>query len=184
MLRLLGGIYELVPASRRDTLLLRWFTSFKIPLIAYLKPRILELNDQRCRLLVPLRRRAQNHHGSMYFGALAIAADAVIGVLAVRWILRSDTPISVIFKEARAQFLRRVVGDAVFTCESGEQIGKLVALAAGSNERVELNVPVVVTVPSRSGAEPVARYELLLSLKRRAGRGSALMTSDRLADAG
>ena len=48
----------------------------------------------------------------------------------------------------------------------GMEIAELVAKAVASDERVEQQLEVIANVPSL-GDEPVARFKLTLSLKRR-----------------
>ena len=50
---------------------------------------------------------------------------------------------------------------------SEESIGRLVDRAMASGTREELVVHVTATVPSKLGAEPVARFEMTLSIKKR-----------------
>ena len=51
------------------------FGIFKIPLIGYVSPKIIEFTPERMVIRIKLRRRTRNHLGSMYFGALGIGAD-------------------------------------------------------------------------------------------------------------
>lgn len=53
-----------------------------------------------------------------------------------------------------------------FICDQGKEIAELVAKAVVSDERVERQLEVVATVPTLSD-EPVARFKLTLSLKKR-----------------
>lgn len=71
-----------------------------------------------------------------------------------------------VFKNFQAEFLKRAEGDVHFICDQGKEISELVAQAAASDERVERQVEVIATVPTLSD-EPVARFKLTLSLKRR-----------------
>jgi hypothetical protein len=83
-------------------------------------------------------------------------------------IRRSGQPISLIFKDFRAEFHRRPDADVLFTCEDGEAIGRMVDEALRTGERVHRTVRILATtVESRS--EPVCTFELTLSIKRRAG---------------
>jgi hypothetical protein len=72
-----------------------------------------------------------------------------------------------VFKDFEADFLKRAEGDVEFSCDQGKEIAELVAQAASSGERVERQMDVIATVPSLSD-EPVARFKLTISLKRRA----------------
>ena len=85
---------------------------------------------------------------------------------AVREIRRRAEPISLVFKDIKADFLKRAEGDVYFTCAQGREIAALVSRAAESEERVELPVQVTATVPGLSD-EPVAEFILTLSLKKR-----------------
>ena len=150
----------------RDTVTLQAFGLFKIPMIAFLSPRVLELSDNRIEVKIPLTHRSRNHLKSMYFGALAVGADCACGLLAMRLIhQRKDKKISLVFKDMSAQFLKRPEGDVHFVCEMGEQIRDLVERTATSGERCNLPLHITATVPKISGNEPVATFVLTLSLK-------------------
>jgi hypothetical protein len=66
-----------------------------------------------------------------------------------------------------AEFFKRAEGDVHFTCDQGHEISKLVADAIESAERVESPVNVIARVPDKFGEEPVARFTLVLSLKKK-----------------
>lgn len=149
----------------RESLLVRLF-SLKIPVLLFLGPRIVGVDDEGCAIEIPLRWRSKNHLGSMYFGALCVGADCAAGVLAMQLIRRQPERISMVFKDFHAEFLKRAEGDVDFCCRQGKEIAELVAEAATSEERVERQIEVIATVPSLNDA-PVARFRLTLSLKRR-----------------
>ncbi len=151
----------------RETYFLRGFAWLKIPLLFYVLPSVVELNERRCVIKIPLRRRTKNHLNSMYFGALCIGADGAGGLMAMKLIDDSGRKISLIFKDFQAQFFARAEGDVFFTCEDGEKIQALVQRTLASSERQNETVVVVATTPKQRGDEPVARFELTLSLKRR-----------------
>jgi acyl-coenzyme A thioesterase PaaI-like protein len=154
-------------ARCRHNRLLRLFGLTKIPLLFYVGVSVAELTPERMVIRIPLRRRTRNHLGSMYFGALCIGADCAPGAFAMYLIRQQPARISMVFKDFQAEFLKRAEGDVDFICNQGKEIAELVALAASSDERVERQIDVVATVPSISD-EPVARFKLTLSLKRRA----------------
>src|SRR5512133_3911615 len=151
----------------RETLFLRAWTFAKIPMIWLTAASVIEASDRRCVIRIPYRWRNRNHLGSIYFGVLCIGADIAGGLLAMRRIRAGGGGVSLIFKDVRAEFLKRAEGDVLFTCEDGEAISGLVARARESGERENMTVVVVATVPSKLGDEPVARFELTLSLRRR-----------------
>jgi acyl-coenzyme A thioesterase PaaI-like protein len=156
-----------MPSHLRETLALRFWAWRHIPLIAWIRPSVVAMDGERCVLRVPLTRRTRNHLGSMYFGVLCSGADAAAALLGFRLLAGRERRISVIFKDVRAEFLKRAEADVHFACEQGKEIAALLEGAEKSGERENLLVRVVATVPEISGDETVARFELTLSVKRR-----------------
>jgi acyl-coenzyme A thioesterase PaaI-like protein len=154
-------------AKLKRTIELRLYTFWKIPLLFYLAPVVEELTEERCVVRLPLYRRTKNHLRSMYFGALASAADCACGLLATRLIRKKGTEVSLVFKNFQADFLRRAEGEVWFACEDGAVIRKMVEDTVSSGERVSFPVRVTATVPGISGPDPVALFELTLSLKKK-----------------
>lgn len=159
-------LFRLFNDKTRETLSLRWFGLTKIPVLFYLGVSVTEISKQRMVVRIPLRRRTKNHLGSMYFGALCSGADCAAGAFAMHLIKQQPNHVSLVFKDFSAEFLKRAEGDVDFCCDQGIEIADLVAQAVASEERVERQLDVVATVPSLSD-EPVARFKLTLSLKRR-----------------
>jgi len=150
-----------------DTLRLRLWALWNIPLIALVRPSVVHLTEDSCELRLPLSRRTRNHLGSMYFGALCIGADAAAAVIGLKAAEASGYRISFIFKDVHGEFLKRPEADVHFACSQGREIRQLLDKAQASGERESMPVHVVATVPTLFGAEPVARFLLTLSVKRR-----------------
>ena len=151
-----------------ETFRLRSFGAMKIPLLFWCLPTVTRLDDQGCAVRIRLTRRTRNHLGSMYFGALCIGADCAGGLIAYREIEKSGKPVSLIFKDFRAEFLKRAEGHVEFSCDQGEEIRTLVQEVLSSADRREMPVRILARVPG--GAQPdevIARFELTLSLKNR-----------------
>ena len=96
-----------------------------------------------------------------------MGADVSAGLIAWRRIDESGVPINLVFKDIFGEFLRRPDADVFFTCTEGGEIDALVQKAAISGEREEMPIHVIATVPSLSGDEPVARFTLTLSIKKK-----------------
>ena len=128
-----------------QTLRLRLLGLLKIPLLASVRPTVVELDDDHCVIRVRLRRWTRNHLGSMYFGALA--------------------KVSLIFKSFQAEFLRRPDADVFFICAEGARIRALLDRVLASGERSSELIPLTAAVRGTGGYEPVARFQLELSLK-------------------
>jgi acyl-coenzyme A thioesterase PaaI-like protein len=150
----------------KDTLFVRAFALAKVPLLFLTRPRVVEMTDDQCVLALPFTKLNKNHLGSMYFGALCIGAEATGGVIAMRLLQQlKDGKGSLIFKDFKANFLKRAEGETFFTCKQGLEIREAVERAAKTLERVELPVHITATVPKKLGDEPVATFTLTLSLK-------------------
>lgn len=154
-------------SALKETASLRLFAALKIPLIAHLRPLVIELDDERCVVRFPLRRRSRNHLGSMYFAALCAGADCAAGLPAMKRIQASQKRISFVFKDVAAEFLARADGDVDFTCSDGKAVRELIEQAERSTARLETTVSVVATVPAKHGDAPVARFRLTMSVKQR-----------------
>jgi acyl-coenzyme A thioesterase PaaI-like protein len=149
-----------------ETAFLRLF-GLRIPVLLFLAPRVLELDEEGCAVEIPLGWRSRNHVGSMYFGALAAGADLAAGLNAFRAIRDGARGVVPIFKDFRADFLKRADGDVVFRTRQGRAAAEAVRQAHATGERLTLPIEVVATVPRKYGDEPVARFTLGLSVKRK-----------------
>ena len=131
-------------------------------------PKILELTDERCVVRVPLnwRTRRRDIH-AMYLGTLCMGADVAAGLIAFKLVREKKLRVNFLFKDMKAEFLKRAEGPVHFTNNEGRMIQELLQRALDTGERQEATVPVIATVPSKFGDEPVARFALTLSLKKK-----------------
>ncbi|MAV59544.1 MAG: DUF4442 domain-containing protein [Candidatus Marinimicrobia bacterium] len=143
---------------------LKLFSITKIPLIWFCKPKIVRIDDEVIEVKIKLNRRTKNHLNSMYFGALSVGADITGGFLAMYCIKKSNKNISLVFKDFKADFLKRPLGNVHFHCNQGYEISNLVNKTIKSRDRQNLLLNVDATVPSVSN-EIVAKFQLTLSLK-------------------
>jgi acyl-coenzyme A thioesterase PaaI-like protein len=151
-----------------DTLKLWTFGFFKIPLIYWLRPKIIELTEQRAEIKIALKRRTKNHLKSMYFGVLCVGADVAGGIQLMKVLGKDIGKISFVFKDMQAEFLKRPEADVHFICSDGQLVVATIQKALQSHERENVLVHIVATTPTLSGDEPVARFALTLSLKQKA----------------
>jgi len=151
----------------RETLGVRAWAFKNVFLLWFVKPIVIHVSEERCEVRVPLNWRTKNHLKSMYFGALCIGADVAGGLIAFHLMRKRKLRFAFVFKEIRAEFLKRPEEDVHFTCEDGAVVQALVARAEASGEREETTVHVVARVPKKLGDEPVARFEMTLSVKKR-----------------
>jgi hypothetical protein len=151
----------------KQTLWVRAWSLQNVWLLFLVRPSILELSDRRCEIVVPLNlltRRRDIH--AMYLGTLCMGADVAGGLIAFDIVAKSKQRVSFIFKDFKADFLKRAEGDVHFACEDGAKIADLIQRTLATGERQESTVNVVATVPKKQ-PEPVATFQLTLSLKKR-----------------
>ena len=161
------SVKDFLPARTRENLWLKAFGLAKMPMILFIGPVVEEVTEERCVLKIPLNRRTRNHLDVMYIACLVAGADLAGGVMALRVQRVAGLAVNVLFKDFKAEFLKRVEGDCFFTCVAGESIKKAMLETTETGERVNLPIEVVATVPSKLGDEPVARFELTMTMKRR-----------------
>lgn len=156
-----------LPPSARATWLLRGWSWVKIPMLGLMQPRVTDLTAERCAIEVPLNRFTRNHEGVMYIGCLVAGADMAGGLLAFDRVRQGDGRISLLFRDLQADFRKRVEGPCVFTCDDGEAIAEAVSRTLASDERQNIPLTVVATVPTQLADTPAAHFRMTLTMKRR-----------------
>ena len=144
-----------------------YFGLTQVRLIHYCRPKIVDVNKDGVTLFMPLDRRTRNHVRSMYIGAMVVGVDMVTGFTALLKIRESKRNVILIFKDLKANFLKRAEGDIHYICSEGKAIAAAVDEAIRTGERVNLPVPVIATVPDKFGDEPVAEFIITLSMKEK-----------------
>lgn len=156
--------------SFKEQFLFKIYSWFKIPLIGFCSPTVVQNDAQKIVLKIPLTKRTKNHLNSMYFGALSVGADVCVGLLAMNKIeehkAKTGERIDFVFKDFKAQFLKRAEGDVHFICDDTTKVSELIETCKTSTERHEGVIPAYAIVPSVS-EEKVASFELTISIKRR-----------------
>jgi len=160
----MGG---LISTSVKETFYLWCFGLLKIPMLFFLRPIVLQKDDEAIVIKIKLNRRSKNHLNSMYFGVLAAGADCAGGLVAMREIQKSGKKVSLAFKDFHAEFLMRAQGDTLFTCRQGPEIQSFVQKVLKSDIRHEMPVEILATCPNEEGDQPIAKFTLTLSLKRK-----------------
>ena len=136
-------------------------------MIGYCRPRVVNVSDTEVVLSIPLNRRTRNHVGSMYIGAMTVGVDFVTGLTAMTSIKKSKKNIVLIFKDLKSSFIKRAEGETFFTCNHTKEIEAAVKKVVDSKQRVNIEVPIIATVPEKFGDEPVAEFIITLSMKEK-----------------
>lgn len=151
-----------------NTLAVRLWSLRNVFLLWFVKPSVLEVNERRCVIRIPLTWRSRRHDiHAMYLGVLCMGADMASGLIAFDEMQKRKLRLSFVFKDMKAEFLKRAEGDVHFTNDDGPLVQDLIARALASGEREQATVRVTATVPKKMGDEPVAKFEMTLSIKRK-----------------
>lgn len=147
-------------------------TLLKIPLLGFMKPRVIELTAERSIVRVALNYVTRNHLGSMYFGALAMGAELSIGVKVFEKIQIHKAPVNFIFKDFDCRFHRRALTAIDFCFLNIAAVENLIEEAIQSGQRVEGRFEGFAVEkgkdPSQvSQEEKIMSYGLTLSVKKR-----------------
>ena len=137
----------------------------KIPIIGFVKPKLIKLDDKEAAVKIRLRRRTKNHLRSMYFGALAVGADVAAGLHAFYFAEKMGKKVSFAFKGMNAEFLMRAESDIIFISEDGATVKDAMNRSLELGERI--NEPINV-LAKNSKNETVATFEMIVSVRVKA----------------
>ncbi|MCB0738374.1 MAG: DUF4442 domain-containing protein [Bacteroidetes bacterium] len=147
--------------------MLFWFGIFKIPMIGFTRPKIVELTDQKLVLKIPFNRRTKNHLNSLYIAGFTIGADLATGFLAYFIAKKLNLNVAPVFKSFKATYLKRSEFDTYFICDAGQAIKEMVLKAQETQERQNMLIKVDAVTRYPNNPELVADCEIELSLKGR-----------------
>ncbi len=167
MLSQVKDIFAKLPENFRNQLFFSSWSFLNVPMIFWVRPKVLSITADRTEVLIPLRRKTKNHLKSMYFGVLCTGADVAGGVLASRLISESGKNVSLAFKDFKADYKKLALADVVFRCNDGKAIQELLERVLSSNERMNQTVKVDAYCPDIDPEEIVAEFELTLSLRNK-----------------
>ncbi|MAJ45255.1 MAG: DUF4442 domain-containing protein [Candidatus Marinimicrobia bacterium] len=145
----------------RANLALKLFGFAKIPLISFIGPKIIQIDDEKCILRIKLKRRTKNHLNSMYLGSLAVGADLACGMLGLYHIQESNKNISLVFKDFKSKFLKRPDSDVDFICSDGIKVREMVrdTIETGLRQSFPCKIEAICK------DEKVCEFTLTLSLR-------------------
>jgi len=135
---------------------------FKIPMMHFVRPQLLEIDEEKVKLKIRLRRRTKNHLNSMYFAALAVGADVAGGIQVFYFAEKHSKKVSFAFKGMNAQFLKRAETDTVFESNQGHVVAAAVKKSMETGERINDTIDVIA---KNTNGEIVATFEMGISLK-------------------
>ena len=136
----------------------------RLPLAACAGLSLRRLDETACTVTLPGGWRTQNPFRSMYFAAQAMAAEMSTGAPAMMLAEGASASVSMLVREVRGVFTRRIVGEAEFTFEDLAGMRATVdrAVATGESESF-----VARSVGRADDGIPASEFEITWSFKRR-----------------
>jgi len=136
----------------------------RLPLAACAGLSLRRLDGDGCTVSLPGGWRTRNPFRSMYFAAQAMAAEMSTGAPAMMLAEGASASVSMLVREVRGVFTRRIQGRASFTFEdlAGMQAAVERAVATGESESY-----VAQSVGRTSDGDAASEFEVTWSFKRR-----------------
>jgi hypothetical protein len=122
-----------------------YFTLFlwlKLPTCFFWGVKLKDLNDESCSVLIPFTRRTKNPFKSVYFAALAGAAELSTGLIWVN-LLGFKAPFSILVKGCQLSFIKKSTTAITFTCTDGPEVQKAIQQLNQPGDIVELDMTAV-----------------------------------------
>ena len=136
----------------------------RLPLAACAGLSLRRLDDAGCTVALPGGWRTQNPFRSMYFAAQSMAAEMSTGAPAMMLAEGASASVSMMVREVRGVFTRRIQGEAEFTFEDLAGMREAVdrAVATGESESF-----VARSVGRNRDGGAASEFEITWSFKRR-----------------
>ena len=116
---MLQELVKSLPPLKRQWLRLKMY-QLHTPFLAIINPEIVESNDKRVAIKVPLNFITRNSWRTMFFAAISAGVDLTGGWAAFD--IAEEFKIGVLYKSMKIDFLRRVDGDLTLICEDNQKI--------------------------------------------------------------
>ena len=136
----------------------------RLPLAACAGLSLRRLDEAGCTVALPGGWRTQNPFRSMYFAAQSMAAEMSTGAPAMMLAEGASASVSMLVREVRGVFTRRIQGEAEFTFEDLAGMREAVdrAVATGESESF-----VARSVGRNRDGGAASEFEITWSFKRR-----------------
>ena len=139
-----------------------WAMLFKLPTAVFWRLKMIQLDGEKCLVSIPYFWRSQNPFKSIYFAALAGAAELSTGALC-QLALAGKGSFSMLVVDFRAEYRKKASTKILFTCEQGEELFSLIdSLKPG-----ETNQLTMLSTGKNTAGEEVARFFITWSFKRK-----------------
>lgn len=139
-----------------------WAMLLKLPSAVFWKLRIKSLTEEKCEVTIPFTWRTQNPFKSIYFAAMAGAAELSTGALC-QLSMAGKGNFSMLVVDFRAEYHKKANQKITFTCSQGLELAKLInKLQPG-----ETGTLTMVATGTDIQGQTVAKFYVTWSFKRK-----------------
>jgi hypothetical protein len=117
-----------------NNFLFRMYLLKSVPLAYIAGVKVKKLDNEHAITTIRYKWLTQNPFRSMYFAALAMAAELSTGLLVLNGVYQSNPAISMLVISNQATYHKKAIGKITFTCSDGKQIAETVEKAKQTGE--------------------------------------------------
>lgn len=140
-----------------------WFAMLaKLPSAVFWRLRVTALSTEQCQVTIPYFWRSQNPFKSIYFAALAGAAELSTGALC-QLALAGKGSFSMLVVDFRAEYHKKANSTITFSCDQGLELFDLIDRLK-SGETTQLTM---LSSGKNASGDPVAKFFITWSFKRK-----------------
>ncbi|WP_111669821.1 DUF4442 domain-containing protein [Algoriphagus litoralis] len=140
-----------------------WFAMLaKLPSAVFWRLKIKTLDTEKCEVTIPYFWRSQNPFKSIYFAALAGAAELSTGALC-QLALAGNGQFSMLVVDFRAEYSKKANTKTTFSCHQGSELFDLI----GGMQIGETAQLTMISEGKNSSDETVAKFYVTWSFKRK-----------------
>lgn len=154
-------LFEKAVQSR---LMFKFYLLRKLPLGLLAGLRVEHFDNERSVVSVPYNFLTGNPFGSAYFAPLSMAAELSSGLYALRGVLASEVPVSMLVIGMNARFLKKARSRTRFESRDANLIAGAIAACRNSDEGQQV---VVHSIGFDADGHEVAHFEFRWSFRRK-----------------
>lgn len=139
-----------------------WAMLLKLPSAVFWKLKVKSLTEEKCEVTIPFTWRTQNPFKSIYFAAMAGAAELSTGALC-QLSMAGKGSFSMLVVDFRAEYHKKANQKITFTCSQGLELTQLIdKLQPGETATLTM-----VSTGANPSGETVAKFYVTWSFKRK-----------------
>lgn len=139
-----------------------WAMLFKLPSAIFWRLKIKKLDQEACEVSIPYFWRSQNPFNSIYFAALAGAAELSTGALC-QLSMAGKGKFSMLVVDFRAEYHKKADQKITFSCNQGQELQFIIdQLQPGESNKLTM-----ISTGINTDGEMVARFYVTWSFKKK-----------------